>query len=250
MKTTINIFKVLIVLFISTTLSTAQNQHYRIHVDHVYPSSSEAYGVLAKKLADMAKENKEEDSWNILWTYDNRVFTIAPMNGWEDMSKPFLPNTREEMGNEKFAELFEEFDKHYDDHNDYMIHLSGNLSYLPEEANAALAGKNYRKILVMYYKARDGEKLREVAKKFKDLYTQKQSKSYYRFYFSGFGNPESYVMVVSAAENQLEYAKQSEANRKLMGEEAEKLWNELSQYITKIEYVEGEMQPELSYNPN
>ncbi|MFO7745031.1 MAG: hypothetical protein R6V36_06595 [Psychroflexus sp.] len=249
MKTISKILKVIVLILIGTTLSTAQNQPYRIHVDHVYPSSSEDYEKVSKKLADLAKENKEEKGWNVLWTNDNRVISITPVNGWEDMGEEFMPNTRAKLGDEKFTELFQEFDKHYDNHSDNIIMLSENLSYMPAGIDISPEGQNYRKNMILYHKARDREKITEIAAKFKDLYMQKGSESHYRFYLSGFGNPESFVLVSSSAVSPLEYAKRQEKNQKLLGEDAQKLWNSLSQYLTKLEYMEGHMKPELSYVP-
>lgn len=249
MKTIDKIFRTLLILLISTTFINAQNQFYRIHVDHVYSSSNEDYGKISKKLADLAKENQEEVGWNVLWTYDNRVISITPVSGWEDLGNEFMPKTRAKIGDTKFAEIFEDFDKHYDHHNDYIITLNSNLSYMPDGITITPEGQNYRKNIVMYHKARDRQKIAEIAQKYKDLYTKKASKSHYRFYFSGFGNAESYILVSSSAANPLDYAKKEEENRKLLEEDADKLWKELSQYVTKLEYTEGNMIPELSYNP-
>ncbi len=246
----IMITTVIIAIFSISMLTAQNNQFYRIHVDHVYPSSSDAYEKISKRLADLAKENKEKDGWSVLWTNDNRVISIAPVNGWADLGNPFMPNTLAKVGDKKFGEIFEEFDKHYDHHNDYIITLMTNLSYMPNGINTTPEGKNYRNNLVMYHKARDRQKIAEIAEKFKDLYTKKGSKLHYRVYFSGFGNEESYVMVARAAENALEYEKLAEANRQLLGEDGRKLWNELSQYITKLENIEGNMVPDLSYNPS
>jgi len=250
MKTIDKIFKTLLILLVSTAFLSAQNvQHYRVHVDHVYPSNSEAYEKISERLANLAEENQEEDSWNVLWTNDNKVFSITPVSGWEDLGKEFLPKTRAKIGDEKLGEIFQEFDKHYDDHQDYIITLSNNHSYMPDGMTTTPAGKNYRKNMVMFHKARDQEKVAEIAEKFKNLYTEKGSKSHYRVYFSGFGNEESYIMVASAASSAMEFEKQAEENRKLLGKDSKKLWDELMQYVTKIEYTEGNMMPALSYVP-
>jgi hypothetical protein len=239
----------LLVALIPLLALSQNNQLYRIHVDHVYPSSSEDYEKISKKLADLAKENQEEEGWNVLWTNDNRVISISPIDGWANMADDFMPKTRAKIGDDKFAEIFNDFDKHYDNHNDYILILSGGLSYMPDGLTTTPEGQNYRKNLVMYHKARDRQKIAEIAAKFKELYTQKGSKSHYRLYFSGFGNTESYILVSNAAASPLEFEKQSEENRKLLGEDSRKLWDELMQYVTKIEYTEGYMQPDLSYNP-
>jgi len=250
MKTINKFITAMLIVLISTAFLNAQNQFYRIHVDHVYPSSSDAYEKVSKRLATLAKENQEEDGWNVLWTTDNRVISIDPVSGWEDLGKDFMPKTRAKIGDEKFAEIFSEFDKHYDHHNDYIITLSNNLSYMPDGMTTTPVGKNYRKNLEIYFKARDRQKVAEIAEKFKDLYTKKGSKSHYRVYFSGFGNPESYIMVANAAASALDYEKQRDENNKLLGEDAKKLWDELMQYVTKIKYTEGYMMPELSYTPS
>lgn len=249
MKTISKILKVLALVLMGTTFCTAQIQLYRIHVDHVYPSSSEDYEKMSKKLADLAKENKEEKGWHVLWTYDNRVISMTPVSGWADMGAEILPNTRAKLGDEKFAKLFQEFDKHYDTHSDNVIMLNEKLSYMPTGIDVAPEGQNYRKNMILYHKARDRKKITEIAAKFKELYTENGSPSHYRFYISGFGNPESYVLVSSSAESPLEYAKRSEENQKLLGKDAGKLWKELSQYVTKMEHIEGNMMPELSYVP-
>ncbi|MBZ9628369.1 hypothetical protein LB456_13145 [Psychroflexus sp. CAK57W] len=249
MKTISKILKVLVLILMGTTFCTGQIQPYRIHVDHVYPSSSEDYEKISKNLADLAKENKEEKGWHVLWTNDNRVISMTPVNGWEDLGEEFLPNTRAKLGDEKFAKLFEEFDEHYDTHSDNIIMLSEKYSYMPGGINISPEGQNYRKNMVLYHKARDRQKIIEIAGKFKELYTKKGSASHYRFYMSGFGNPEAYVLVSSSAESPLEHAKRTEENQKLLGEDAGKLWKELSQYVTKMEHMEGRMMPELSYVP-
>lgn len=250
MKTMNKLFTAMLIILISTAFLNAQNQFYRIHVDHVYPSSSEAYEKISKRLADLARENQEEEGWNVLWTYDNKVISISPVSGWEDLGKEFMPKTRAKIGDDKFAEIFSEFDKHYDTHNDYIITLIGNLSYMPDGMTTTPEGQNYRKNMVLYHKARDRQKVAEIAAKFKELYAKKESKSHYRVYFSGFGTGEDYILVSSAAASPLEYAKRSEENRKLLGEDSQKLWDELVQYVTKIEYTEGNMMSDLSYNPS
>ncbi|SDG77629.1 hypothetical protein [Psychroflexus sediminis] len=249
MKTISKILNVLALMLLGATFCTAQIQPYRIHVDHVYPSSSEEYEKIAEKLADLAKDNKEERGWHVLWTDDNRVISMTPVSGWEDLGTEFMPNTRTKLGDEKFAELFQEFDKHYDTHSDNIIMLSEKYSYMPTGLDISPEGQNYRKNMILYHKARDREKIIEIAGKFKELYSKKGSTAHYRFYMSGFGNPEAYVLVSSSAESRLEHAKRNEKNQKLLGEDAGKLWKELTQYVTKIEHMEGNMMPKLSYVP-
>src|SRR5690606_31178555 len=173
MKTIRFITNTVIVVVFSISMLTAQNnQYYRIHVDHVYPSSSDDYEKLSTRLADLARENKEEKGWNVLWINDNRVVSIQPVNGWEEMGDDFMPNTYAKLGDEEFGKIFEEFDTHYDHHNDYIITLSNTLSYMPDGMTAP-EGQNYRRFIVMYHKARDLQQMREIAQKYKISTLQK-----------------------------------------------------------------------------
>ena len=56
-------------------------------------------------------------------------------------------------------------------------------------------------------------------------------------------------MVISAKDAQ-SYAKTSEETDKLLGEEGEKLFNDLMQYVHKYESKTGRMRPDLAYTSN
>lgn len=235
---------------IYTTITTAQNaQAYAIHLDYVYPSKVVSYETLAKKLAGLAKENKEESGWLTFVTDDYRYHYMTAIENMADMDKDFMPNVRKTLGNEKYGELFNEFDNYYDHHTDYILNLSANLSYMPEGLTLTPEGKNYRRQAKFYFKPRDRAKVVEIFKSYKELYAKKGSKMHYRIYLSGFGNDESYVMASFAAQNALDYAKMASERNQLLGDENNNLYNELEKYITKVERISGNIRMDLSYIP-
>jgi len=235
---------------ICITTATAQDaQTYWFHVDYVYPSKVASYEAVAKNLADLAKENQEERGWATFAADDYRYFYISPIAGMEDLGKNPFPKISEKLGEEKFGEIFREFDNHYDKHNDFLLSLSSTLSYMPDGITITPEGKNYRRNTLYYFKPKDMAKVIEIAKAFKELYTEKGSKIHYRIYLSGFGNPESYLMVAIAAENAAEYAKMAAENTALLGEEGKKLFAELQSHLMKVERMSGNMRPDLSYSP-
>lgn len=237
-------------LLICITTATAQNaQTYWFHVDYVYPSKIASYEAVAKNLVDLAKENQEERGWAAFAADDYRYFSIAPIAGMEDLGKNPFPKIAEKLGDEKFGELFREFDEYYDKHSDFLLSLSNTLSYMPDGMTIMPEGKNYRRNTLYYFKPKDRAKVIETAKAFKELYTNKGSKMHYRVYLSGFGTPESYLMVAIAAENLEDYAKMAAENSALLGDEGKKLFTQLQSLLMKLEQMSGNMRPDLSYSP-
>lgn len=235
-------------LICSSTVTAQNTQTYWFHVDYVYPSKVASYEAVSKKLVDLAEKNQEEKGWSTFVSDDYRYFSITPIAGMEDLGKNPFPKISEKLGDEKFGEIFSEFDNHYDKHSDFLLNLSSTLSYMPDGMTITPEGKNYRRNTLYYFKPEDRAKVIETASVFKELYTQKGSKLHYRVYLSGFGNAESYLMVAIAAANLEDYAKMSTANSTLLGEEAKKPFAQLQSILMKVERISGNMRPDLSYS--
>ena len=81
----------------------------------------------------------------------------------------------------------------------------------------------------------------------KDLYVKKGAKEYYRVYHSGYGTLGEFYPVVISAKDELSYAKQSNANDALIGDEGKKLLDDLFQNISRYDPVTGLVLSDLSY---
>ncbi|MDP2162522.1 MAG: hypothetical protein Q8K02_18720 [Flavobacterium sp.] len=249
MKNTIQLIQLFFLFSLSITF--AQNsQRYRVHVDNVIPSKVNDYEVLAKKLADLAAENKEEKGWNMFVTDDHKYHAISPLNSMSELSLNPYANTLEKMGGDAFIKIFEKFDECYPSHGDYLLNLITTLSHMPVGMTNLIDGKDYRVNYLYYYEPKHSDKILELAESFKKLYESKGSKLHYRVYLSGFGNSESYLLVSFASENAEDFKKLVENSNKLLGEERIKLNDELEKYTFKIETRRGTMRRDLSYIPN
>ncbi|WP_291117170.1 hypothetical protein [Flavobacterium sp. UBA6135] len=246
MKNAVFFLTILLLFFFSTAV--AQNSiRYRVHVDNVYPGKVEVYEVLAKKLADLAAENKEEKEWVMFVSDDFKYHAISPLNSMTEIGINPYSNTLEKMGGEAFIKMFESFDECYPSHGDYILNLSTTLSYMPYGLVNMIDGKDFRTNYLYYYEPKDFDAVLKTAEQFKTLNEKKKSKLHYRIYLSGFGNPEAYILISYAASNEEELKKMVEENNKLLGEERVKLNDALNANTFKMETRRGTIRRDLSY---
>jgi hypothetical protein len=151
------------------------------------------------------------------------------------------------MGKENFQALLARFNKCYDRHGSYVLTRLENLTYMPEGAMAAQEGNNYRKYHYLYVTPTTAASVRAKIKAIKDLYVKKGSKEYFRVYHSGYGTLGEYFLVAISAKDEQSYAKQSDENDKLLGDEGKKLLGDLFENISRYDPVTGYIRTDLSY---
>lgn len=146
--------------------------------------------------------------------------------------------------------MFKNFNKCYTSHNDFIITMDEELTYMPEGITQTPEGENFRKFFYLYFKPKNSGKIREGMKAVKEMFASKGSKSYYRVYRSGFGNAENYYMVAIAAKSEVEGATKAEANDKLLGPDRYETFNKVMNYTSRLEEYSGAVRPDLSYAPS
>jgi hypothetical protein len=167
-----------------------------------------------------------------------------------DLDQSRFSVLQDKMGEEEFDQLFVNFDSSYDTHSDYIIHLDKELSYMSEEQLTAIpAGPEFRKLEFWYTTPQNFEKVIELATKFKELYSKKNSPEHYRLYRSGFGANGQYILVSIPADSPADYERIRKENKELLGAERDKIYNEFLKYISKVETYNGYMREDLSYSP-
>lgn len=237
-----------IVMLTATITINAQNQRFHVHADYVKPSMESEYVEISKAfVAECKKHNLQNTDWTQL-RLDNGTYisfeTIPNMAALDvDTFAPLV----EKMGKEKFSALVDRYSKCYDRHGSYIITRIESLTYMPEGAIAAQEGQNYRKYHYLYVTPSTSKMIAEKMKAIKELYAKKGSKEYYRVYHSGFGTLGEFFLVVISAKDELSYAKQSDENDALIGDEGKKLLGDLFQNISRYDPVTGYIIPDLSY---
>lgn len=247
--------KTLIVLFLfclSTSLwsQEGKNQAFWIHEDQVKPSMMGEYEKVSKDLVEACKTNNVQNiQWTVASMNDGTFLSITPIENLADIQNMNFDDLKENLGDDAFNKIFENFNKCYDKHGDYVTILVPSLSYMPEGLATSTPGKDYRVWHRMDVTPANMQKVQDKMKELKTLFASKNSQMFYRIYRSGFGNVgDSYVAVISA-KDAMDYDQMSEENDELMGEEGQKLFNEMFQYVDAYQVKRGGMRPDLAYQP-
>ncbi len=253
MRAKIKIAFVTLLVFFSLTALNAQDstkyQAYYIHEDPVNTSMVTPYEKLCTDLVANCKKVSLPDGWLALRMDDYRYIYVTPIKDMADLDKNTFAPVQKSMGKEAFAKMFEDFDKCYDSHRDYIVVLNKELSYMPGGVNINPEGTPYRHFTYYYVTPQNLGKTREIAKAFHELYTKKGSKLQYRLYTSGFGEKENYYLVVVGAKSAEDYEKMRADNNQLLGDEGKELYGKLLQVVTGMKQLSGTAREDLSYVP-
>ena len=248
-KTTLLFCAIFMFLSIHIVAQNGSSQAYWIHEDFVKPSKVDQYEKTTKDLvANLKKFNIKDESWITSVTDDYRYLYIGPISKMADLDRPVFGTLADKMGAEKLGHLFDEMNECYDKHVDYVIHLDKNLTYMPNGITQTPVGENYRKLHYLHFTPENADKVKSKLEEIKELFKRKGSKVHYRVYRSGFGAQGDFYIVAIAAENSVDYATKSAENKALLGEEGERVFNELIETLLKYESTPGQMREDLAYS--
>lgn len=235
-------------LTVSVWAQQGKAQAFWIHEDQVKPSMLSEYEKASKDLAEACKTNQVKDmKWNVAYMDDGTYLSITPIENLADIQNMNFSDLREKVGDESFSKMFENFNKCYDNHGDYVTLLIPNLSYMPDGLAITTEGQDYRVWHRMDVTPENMQNVQSKMKELKDLFASKNSKMHYRIYKSGFGNVgDSYTAVISA-KDALDYATKANDNETLLGEEGQKLFSEMFDYVDAYTVKRGGMRPDLGY---
>ena len=234
-------------LCLTLNLSQAQNQAYSIHVDYVKPSKVADYEKISKEFIAACKEYNAPTSWVTSTVNDFRYMYITPIDKMADIDARPFADMAKQMGDD-FGKIFDRFDECYDKHNDFVVIMDEDLTYMPDGISQTQEGQNYRKFYYLYVTPENRGKLKEGMKGIKDMFASKESKNHYRVYRSGFGNLEGYYLVAVSAKDEVDYATMSKANDELLGEERHEVFAKAFKYVSRMEEFSGAMRPDLAYS--
>lgn len=222
---------------------------FAVHTDNVKFEMMPQYEQLAKQFKDeCVKHSITGINWTTISIEDGRYVHVTPIKNMADLDDNSMGGLYEKMGKEASAELFNKMDECYDSHSDSVVHLVSDLSYMPE--GYSTEGKNHREYHFLYYAPKDGKAMKDAMANVKALYKSKNIKNGYEVYHSGFGSEESYFMVAVSGKDDIEVAQGGLANRDVMGDEGQATMFEVIKLAKRYDQVEGEVRPDLSYNPS
>ncbi|WP_298239397.1 hypothetical protein [uncultured Algibacter sp.] len=246
MKTIKNTILLLVTLCFAFNNNYAQKM-YNVHQDNVKPSMMMEYEKIAKKFHDACEKHNPDTSWLAVSTDDFTYMYVTPIENFADLDKRPMAEMAKAMGDD-FGKMFEEFDKCYDSHGNYIITLDEKLSYMPDGISQAQEGQDNRNFYYIHYAPKNGKNLWEAMKAVKDMFAEKGSKSYYRVYRTGFGSMDNFYMVAISSENKIHAAEKEKANEELLGPERYEVFQKVLANATKMEEVTGLIRRDLSYS--
>jgi hypothetical protein len=237
-----------VIMFTANFSLNAQNQLLSIHADYVKPSMESEYVAVSKEfVAECKKYNLQNADWTAVRLDNGTYMTFEAIPNMAALDANAFAPLVEKMGEANFQALFDRFNKCYDRHGSYILTRIESLTYMPEGSIAAQEGNNYRKYHYLYVTPSTSKMVGEKMKAIKELYAKKGSKEYYRVYHSGFGTLGEFFLVAISAKDEQSYAKQSDENEALLGEEGKKLLDDLFKNISRYDPVTGYIRPTLSY---
>ncbi|WP_219549442.1 hypothetical protein [Gramella sp. MT6] len=235
-------------LSLSMYAQEGKNQAFWIHEDQVKPSMMMEYEKTSKELVEACKKNNVQNiQWSVASMDDGTFLSITPIANLADIQNMNFGDLREKVGDDTFNKMFEDFNKCYENHGDYVTLLVPSLSYMPDGLTTTTPGQEYRVWHRMDVSPANIQKVQSKMKELKDLFAAKNSKMHYRIYRSGFGNVGDYFVAVISAKDAMDYDSMSAENQKLLGKEGEKLFNEMFDYVDAYSIKRGAMRPDLSY---
>ncbi len=221
-----------------------------VHEDVVKPSMTTEYETVCKELTAALKQHSIPFENILAQTDDNRYLWVGPIASMQDTQEfDTFEQLAAKMGEEEMGALFERMDKCYEIEHNYIIHLSSELSYMPEGMTQTPEGQNYRKFYYLHTQPGTGGAVAEQMKAIKAVFASKNSPVHYRVYRSGFGTRGEFFMVAVASASELDEATESAANRELLGEEGQQALGKLFGMLRAYEEYSGWMRPDIT-NPS
>lgn len=223
-------------------------QKFLIHVDHVITSQSAQYEEATKGFNDAITENGAKGAFMATFSQSNGDYMFAsPIENMATLDTRRFAEVREKMGDEAWDEMYSKFDGTYLEHESYIVNFLSKYSYNSEQMSEG--ENNYRVWTFLKFEDKNWDQMLDVMTKWKELYENKNVENGYAVYTAGFGYAGPVIVVMDWAKSAEAYYAQESKNREVMGEAAQELWEETSQYIYGQDKIDGWYRPELSFTP-
>lgn len=242
---------VLLTLAFTITFSLNAQQMFMIHEDHVNPDKMMQYEATAKMFHGYVTEHGGEMQYATAMTNDLHYMYITPIENFAaiDNMGQMWATLNEKVGKEKMDAMWAQFDACYDVHKNYIVHLNEEFSYYPSGDIMSDDGGNYRKWTFIYGHPDKMSSLKEIAKKWRDLYEKHEIDRGFRVYSGGLGTEIGTMIIVDYGKDLADIANHEKSVQEKLGMEGQQLWLESVNAIRKVDEKYGMMRPDLSVSP-
>ena len=246
-----------VLFFLASALIIAQDEPkdmlYMVHKDVIKANKVSQYEKAVNELYDQFKEHNFGMRIQFASSTDeNEYFFLTPINSYADLDKvdAIWEELYKKAGEETMSAIDKQFEGCYEHHNNYVIRLSTELSYMPE--NPSLKSEEANFIHWDYYQVEEGKEQQamELAKKFKELWTKNNVEDGYNVWIADIGHDLGLLVVVQSAKSAADFYQQNEKLMETMGDEINKLEEDIMQLTRDFRHVNGKPHPEWVYTPS
>jgi hypothetical protein len=226
---------------------------YMVHKDDIKANMVQQYEKAVNDLYEQLKTHNFGMQIQFASSTDqNEYFYLTPMESYADLGKAeaIWSELYEKAGEETMAAIDEQFKGCYEQHRNYVIKWSGELSY--RAANPRLKAEDVNFIHWDFFWIEEGNEMKamEISKKFKELYAKNNITDSYNMWMSDIGHDLGMMVMTRGAKDIADYYEQREKTRELMKDELIVLINEFNPLLKDFDHKNGKPHPEWVYTPS
>ncbi len=230
-----------------------KDQLFYIHKEVAKPDMIQQYEETSKDFTNLMKESKlDVPGIYASETNDFAFYYLVPIENYgsiDHMYKSFN-NMMMNADKDKMKKIMKDNNDAIDYTEDYIFRRSTDLSYNPDSTLGNPGDNKFIHWSFFYFKSGVMQQVRDLAAKIKDLYTKKGVKTGYQLWFQELGGKNGLMVVTDFAKSAADYYKAMEEENKLIGKDADHLWDELLSLLVKTESKNGRFRHDLDYTKN
>ncbi len=229
----------------------AKDELYLFHQDIIKADMVTEYEAIGKELFGIFKKHGMEGTVKFASkTDDNKYNFLSPLKSYADLDNRSAQwtNLAKKAGKE-LADIFGRMDETYVSHKDYIIKLSADLSYWPENNRLKDQKAEFLHFDHYYFKESKIDEAMKMMKEFKEMMTKKKSDEGYSVWIFDIGEEYGHVVVTRSAKNAVDYYQTADRRMESMKEEMKEMWPKFSKTLKRFEHNNGQRMPEFIYDP-
>jgi hypothetical protein len=246
-----------VLFFLASALIIAQDEPkdilYMVHKDVIKANMVKQYEKAVNELYDQFKAHNFGMQIQFASSTDeNEYFYLTQISSYADLDKTdaIWGEFYEKAGEETMSAIDKQFEGTYEHHNNYVIRLSRELSYMPE--NPRLKPEETNFVHWVYHQIEEGKEQQatELAKKYKALWAKNNIGDGYNVWVADIGHDLGMMVVTQTAKNAADFYQQMEKLMESIGDEMNKLNDDFMPLIRDTRHVNGKPHPEWVYTPS
>ena len=237
-----------------TTSAQAQEQEGQLFLGMevvVKPSMVSQYEAHVKEVLELVTKHNFPFPYNLFSTNDYCYYYMFPMKNFADIDNWYkaLGELFKQMGGENYQEMMKHSMGSYAYEKISLFRHAPDMSYIPEKQRLKPEEEKFFYWGRCFIQPGKEKKVAENFKKFVSLYKSKGVDMGWDTFIGDVGTKMPLFSYVMYAKDAADFWSHSKEVEDIVGEEAEKIWEETLTYLRKFDSEMGSNRMELSYSP-